>query len=216
MAHASRNISEVWSSCLKLAKMRPAGGNSCEILCSKAFGSRLLSSLVLISEQVGYNERISWMRPEVNQSFRKSSFFCSSRDCSERLYSLRKSGMYRVNVVAPGPSAKISSFIVASSMVDSCKDELCPEMSSGRGTRAIKIERLKTCTVRTKLSNWGKRRCQNHNGSQQFPNGRAKILTVGTQEVSQKVVPDEKPSPTMQRDSESVELPVLVAYDTVQ
>jgi hypothetical protein len=29
----------------------------------------------------------------------------------------------------------------------------------------------------------GKKRCQNHNSHQQFPNGRAKIITVGTQEV---------------------------------
>ena len=40
----------------------------------------------------------------------------------------------------------------------------------------------------------GEKRGQNRNGRQQFPNGRAKILTTGTQEVSQKVVSDEKPS----------------------
>jgi hypothetical protein len=72
-------------------------------------------------------------------------------------------------------------------------------MIGGEGTRAINIGRLKTCTVRTKLNNWGRKRCQNHNGPQQFPNGCAKIITVGTQEVSQKVmmaVSDEKPSLT--------------------
>jgi hypothetical protein len=35
---------------------------------------------------------------------------------------------------------------------------------------------------------------QNSNGPQQFPNWRVKLLTGGTQEVSQKVVLDEKPS----------------------
>jgi hypothetical protein len=57
-------------------------------------------------------------------------------------------------------------------------------MSGGKGTRAINIGRLKTCTVRTKLNNWGRKRCQNHNGRQQFPNGCAKLITDGTQEVN--------------------------------
>jgi hypothetical protein len=67
-------------------------------------------------------------------------------------------------------------------------------MSGGKGNCAIKIGSLKTCTIRMKLNNWGGKRCQNHNGRQQFPNGCAKIITGGTQEVSQKVVSDEKPS----------------------
>jgi hypothetical protein len=41
----------------------------------------------------------------------------------------------------------------------------------------------------------GEKKGQNHNGSQQFPNGWAKIITGGTQEVSQKVVSDENPPP---------------------
>jgi hypothetical protein len=64
----------------------------------------------------------------------------------------------------------------------------------GKGTRAMKIRRFKTYIVRTKLNNQGKKRCQNHNGQQQFSNGCAKIITGGTQEVSQEVVSDEKPS----------------------
>jgi hypothetical protein len=40
----------------------------------------------------------------------------------------------------------------------------------------------------------GEKRGQNRNGHQQFPNSRAKILRGGTQEVSQKVVLDEKAS----------------------
>jgi hypothetical protein len=88
----------------------------------------------------------------------------------------------------------IYSSIVAPYMVVKHKGEHSPIMSSGKGTRAIKIGRLNTCTVRTKLNNWGTKRCHNHNGHQQFPNGCAKILTGGTQEVSQKVVSDEKPS----------------------
>jgi hypothetical protein len=43
------------------------------------------------------------------------------------------------------------------------------------------------------LNNWGRKRCHNHKGHQQFPNGCAEILTGGTQEVSQKVLSDEKP-----------------------
>jgi hypothetical protein len=88
----------------------------------------------------------------------------------------------------------IHSSIVAPCMVAKHNGEHSPMTSGGKGTRAIKIGRINTCTVRTKLNNWGRKRCHNHNGHQQFPNGCAKILTVGTQEVSQKVVSDEKPS----------------------
>jgi hypothetical protein len=42
-----------------------------------------------------------------------------------------------------------------------------------------------------KKDNWGKKMSQKHNGSQQFPNGCAKIIMGGTQEVSLEVVPDE-------------------------
>jgi hypothetical protein len=88
----------------------------------------------------------------------------------------------------------ICSSIVAPYMVAKHNGEHYPMTSGGKGTRAIKIGRLNTCTVRTKLNNWGRKRCHNHNGHQQFPNGCAKKVTDGTQEVSQKVVSDEKPS----------------------
>ncbi len=91
----------------------------------------------------------------------------------------------------------IYSSIVAPCMVAKHNGEHSPMASGGKGTRAIKIGRLNTCTARTKLNNWGRKRCHNHNGHQQFPNGCAKILTGGTQEVSQKVVSDEKPSCTV-------------------
>jgi hypothetical protein len=88
----------------------------------------------------------------------------------------------------------IYSCIVASPMDAENYDKRYAMWSSGKGTRAIDIGRFKMCTVRTKLNNWGRKGCHNHNGHQQFPNRYAKIITVGTQEVSQKVVPDEKPS----------------------
>jgi hypothetical protein len=90
---------------------------------------------------------------------------------------------------------QIYSSIVAPCMVVKHNGEHTPMTSGGKGTRAIKIGRLNTCTVRTKLNNRGRKRCHNHNGHEQFPrNGYAKILTCGTQEVSRKVVSDEKPS----------------------
>jgi hypothetical protein len=87
----------------------------------------------------------------------------------------------------------IHSYIVAPYMVAKHNGEHSPMTSGDKGTRAIKIGILNTCTVRTNLNNnWGRKRCHSHNGHQQFPNGYAK--EVGTQEVSQKVVSDEKPS----------------------
>jgi hypothetical protein len=88
----------------------------------------------------------------------------------------------------------IYSSIVAPRMVAKHDGENSRMTSSGKGTRAIKIGRLNTCTVRTKLNNWGRKRCHNHNGHQQFPNGCGEKLTGGSQEVLQKVVSDEKPS----------------------
>ncbi len=40
----------------------------------------------------------------------------------------------------------------------------------GRGNRAINIGRFKTYKARTQFDNWGRKRCENLNGSQQFPN----------------------------------------------
>jgi hypothetical protein len=88
----------------------------------------------------------------------------------------------------------VYSSIVAPYMVAKHNDEHSPMTSGGKLTSAIQIGRLNACTVRTKLNNWGRKRCHNHKGRQQLPNGCAEILTGGTQEVSQKVVSDEKPS----------------------
>jgi hypothetical protein len=88
----------------------------------------------------------------------------------------------------------IYSSIVAPYMVAKPNGKHSPMTSGDKGTLAIKIGRLNTCMVRTKLNNWGRKRCHNHNGHQQFQNGCAKILTGGTQEVSEKVVSDENPS----------------------
>jgi hypothetical protein len=96
-----------------------------------------------------------------------------------------------------GRMKAIYSSIVAPCMVAKHNGEHYPMTSGGKVTHAIKIGRLNTCTIRTKLNNWGRKRCHNHNGHQQFPNGCAKILRGGTQEVSQKVVMDEKPSCVM-------------------
>jgi hypothetical protein len=63
---------------------------------------------------------------------------------------------------------------------------------SGKGTCAINIGRLKTYKVRMKLDKWGRKRYQNPNGGQQFPNWSAKIIIGGTQEVSLPVVPDQQ------------------------
>jgi hypothetical protein len=109
----------------------------------------------------------------------------------------------------------IYSSIVAPYMVAKHNCEHYPITSGGKGTRAIKIGRLNTCTVRTKLNNWGRKRCHNHNGHQQFPNRCAKILTGGTQEVLQKVVPDEKPSCEGTRRLDSFKPPGKIAATTV-
>jgi hypothetical protein len=92
IAQAPRNTSAIWSIGLKLAKIR-LKGNNCALLCWKAIGSCLLSSLICISVWVGNKVSIPWVRPEVKQSFYKSSVFCSSRDFLERLYSCRMSGI---------------------------------------------------------------------------------------------------------------------------
>ncbi len=60
--------------------------------------------------------------------------------------------------------------------------------SGGVGTPAINIGRFKTYKVRTKFDNWGRKRWENHNGSKQFSNGCAKIIT------SLEVVSDQQPS----------------------
>jgi hypothetical protein len=64
-------------------------------------------------------------------------------------------------------------------------------VSGGKETCTVNIGRFKTYKVRAKLNNWGRTRCANPNGSQHFPNGRAKIVTGGTQEVSLQVVSDQ-------------------------
>jgi hypothetical protein len=60
-------------------------------------------------------------------------------------------------------------------------------MSSDKETHAINIRRVKTYKVRKKLTIGGER-SENPNGSQQFPNWRAQIITGGTQEVSLQVL----------------------------
>jgi hypothetical protein len=64
-------------------------------------------------------------------------------------------------------------------------------MRSGKGTRIINIERFKTYKVRTKLDNWGRQRCQNPNGCQQFPKGCPNSNSGWIKEVSAEVVSDQ-------------------------
>jgi hypothetical protein len=69
------------------------------------------------------------------------------------------------------------SSIVLSFMVAKGDGGYSPMTSGGVGTPAINIGRFKTYKVRTKFDNWGRKRWENHNGSQQFSNGCAKIIT---------------------------------------
>jgi hypothetical protein len=121
----------------------------------------------------------------------KSSVFCLSGVLLKRLRSCAKSGIYRVKVVTSASVCSssvacsiITSSIVVFSIVERHNDKHSPMMSGGKGTRTINIGRFKTYKVRTKFDNWGRKRCKNPNGSQQFPNWRAKILTGSFQEGS--------------------------------
>jgi hypothetical protein len=56
--------------------------------------------------------------------------------------------------------------------------------SGGKGTRAIHIGRFQPYQGSTEFDNWGRKRCkENYNGSQQFPNRNAKLVTSGSQEA---------------------------------
>jgi hypothetical protein len=60
--------------------------------------------------------------------------------------------------------------------------------SEGTGTQAINIGCNKAYNGRTEQDNWGEKGSQKRDGLQPFPNGRAKIITDGSQGVSLEVV----------------------------
>jgi hypothetical protein len=73
-------------------------------------------------------------------------------------------------------------------------DERYAMMSGDKGT-CHKHRKVKNVHHKDKIEQLRKKKCQKHDSRQLFPSECAKMITGGTQEVSQKVVPDERLCP---------------------
>jgi hypothetical protein len=71
---------------------------------------------------------------------------------------------------------KIASSILASAMREIHNGKHSPMTSGGNKTRVINIGRFKPYKLRKKIEKWGKKRNEDPNGWQRFPNWRAKII----------------------------------------